>query len=339
MATRRVFTANGPKILKTSIASQRVSQWYIRNSFFSTGNQRNDSKFDEWIPPEQPLSGDKGQSHLYVTPRMEQDDEDVDEEEALRRLEVALQKLDEEEARSKQEHHASDGTGAKGEETVDWLQTRRSVLGDDGFDMVKPSEAALKIQQASDIAVKEFTLFTKDEIAACLKALGGRDIIVVLDDPKKKRFGGAVIGMIIVTGTSTVQLRKLADALVRQLRRRKLQERGVVGAQLGAECSDDPNEGWVVVDCHNYIVHLQDERMRRALKLEALWTGRDRLYDLNIADEDEVDKYVAENPVPEGYERTVFDWDTRLRELQKNRWVSPNKPLVPKKRTRKTRKR
>lgn len=293
-----------------------------------------ESESTEWIPPNRPLVGDTGQSHLYAPSAVEEEAVDDDDEEMeLRRIEEELERIDQEESQAEdQKHSNAEGAGAP-PGGVDWLRTRRSLLSEqqqEGFGLMTPGEAALKKQEMSDIIVVEHKLLTKDEIARCLKSLGGRDIKVVLDDPNYRRMGGAN-GMVFVTGSNNAQLRTLSDALVRQLRRRKLHELGVVGAELGAEGADDPTESWIVVDCMNYIVHLQTEKTRKTVDLEGLWSGRDPLFQVDPLDEDAVEEYIENHPIPDDYGLEVHDWDNTLKEMQKNRWTAPHRPVTTKK--------
>ena len=107
-------------------------------------------------------------------------------------------------------------------------------------------------------------------------------------------------GLVIATGRSASHLRVLAESIVRNLRARGLQRRGIVGAMLGPEGGEDRgtsrrnqrrsgglsnsrlDDGWMIVDCGNYVVHLQDEATRRDINLEGLWSGKEgkrlRLY-------------------------------------------------------------
>jgi ribosomal silencing factor RsfS len=284
-------------------------------------------EFSEWIPPDRPLTGDQGQSHLFPNIQDQNREEGEDDEEwELRRIEEELRLIEQQEESAKE---TKLDASIDADPHVDWLKTRRSVLGQEGLDMMTPSEAVARKQEMSDIPVKEHTLLSKKEIATCLDALGGRDITVVLDNPKKRRMGGPN-GMVFVTVSSNSQMRSLADALVRQMRRRKLQEVGVLGAELGPEGNDDASETWMVVDCMNYIVHFQDEKTRKALDLEGLWSGKDKLHNLNTMDEDACDAYVAENPVPDNYGVISSDWDETLKRLQKNRWTAPHRRVVAK---------
>ena len=60
--------------------------------------------------------------------------------------------------------------------------------------------------------------------------------------------------------------------------------------------SSNKEETWRVLDCHDYIVHIQDDASRRRYQLEALWSGKDPLWKLNTDDDNAVDDYVAKHP-------------------------------------------
>lgn len=289
----------------------------------------------EWVPPGRPLTGDKGQSHLYTH---------VEEAEELRRIEKELQLLDQDTSPTTVVA-VEEAAPVEEAPSVDWLKTRRAMLAGQpiGLKMMKPQEAAsAKHAMVDDIPVKEHMLLSRKEIAICLEAMGGQDIQVVLDAPGVKSRMGGPKGIILVTGTNHTQLRTLADTLVRQLRRRKLQDVGVLGAEVGADGNlDDPNENWFVVDCRNYIVHIQDAKTRKAVNLEGLWSGKDGLHRVDMSNDEAVENYVASHPVPHDYTgggSAYFagDWDDTLKQLEKNRWTTPRgRPVVPK-RKRKT---
>ena len=132
--------------------------------------------------------------------------------------------------------------------------------------------------------------------------------------------------MIVATDRSASHLRVLAESIVRNLRARELQRRGVIGAMLGPEGGEDigtsrrnrrksgglagrsGDDGWMIVDCGNYVVHLQDEATRRDINLESLWQGEEgrKLRSVNMDDDDSVDDYVAANPVPDKYARSTL---------------------------------
>ena len=150
------------------------------------------------------------------------------------------------------------------------------------------------------------TLLTAGEVRACLGALGAADVAVIVPPPPGDLGLGSGTGTVVATGRSGQHLRVLADGLARALRARNLQDRGVVGAVLGPEGGGGGEDGWVVVDCGNWIVHLQDEASRRHLDLEGLWGGGEAgraLRAVDLGDDDAVDEYCAANPVPDGYAR------------------------------------
>ena len=132
----------------------------------------------------------------------------------------------------------------------------------------------------------------------------------------------------VATGTSYSHIRILTDALVNNLRKRDLAKGGVVGALYGSEGGDDPssarrrrglpkkvNDGWIAVDCGNFVVHVQDDVTRRSIDLEGLWSpdieqrGRagHELRSLDLSDEEAVDEYIAKNPVPDEYTESLID--------------------------------
>lgn len=211
----------------------------------------------------------------------------------------------------------------------DWLAARRSRLGEGDarpVGMMSPEDADAARQLDSEIPVIEYTLLTSEEISGSLSALGAEDIVVI---QPTERYGGSVSleadGLIIATGRSMSHLRVLAESVVRNLRARGLQRRGVLGAMLGPEGGEDigtsrrnrrklgglagrsVDDGWMLVDCGNYVVHLQDEATRRDINLESLWQGEEgkKLRSVNMADDDSVDDYVAANPVPDDYARST----------------------------------
>ena len=321
---------------------------------------------EEWIPPERPLVGDRGQSHVYTHVEDKQIEKELDEldlaemskkldygddafeewipperpvgadntsteqQEQLdivveRTMETELEQLDftTENPEEQDPGSSSTTTEESSSEGPDWLKTRRTML--EGMQMMKPDDSAAVRHQLSDIPVKKHTLLTRKEIAVCLEAMGGQDVVCVLDNPQKPRMGGAT-GIIIVTGSNHPQLRTLAETLLRQLRLRSLQDVGCVAAAEGIEGDvRNPDEDWMVVDCMNYVVHVQLARTRKALNLEGLWTGRDGIFRVDLDNEDEVDDYVAANPVPEWYTSgtspVAVDWDREVKKLKKSRFA------------------
>jgi Ribosomal silencing factor during starvation len=102
----------------------------------------------------------------------------------------------------------------------------------------------------------------------------------------------------------------------------------VLGASMGIDGDPaDPNESWLAVCCHNFIVHVQSSVTRKAINLESLWTDQEELHLVDLTDEDAVDEYVRENQVPDEYisqfvNRNAFgaEWNETLSQLEKTRW-------------------
>jgi ribosomal silencing factor RsfS len=342
---------------------------------------------DEWIPPSRPLMGDVGQAHLYAhieedkelrellsndtiimnqTQENENNNNTKNDQENIHNVEP--KDIIEPELLEQQPSHAS----------TDWLKTRRAMLT--GQAMMKPYDAALFKQSIIDneLPIIEHTLFTQKELVQYIESLGGQNVEVVLDygnsnnhhsknattknkntDFGRHRLGEDVLGIIIATGTNSKQMQTMATNIVRQLRRRKLEEVQVIGAMLGIDGNmNDPNENWFVVDCGNYIVHIQDAITRTAVNLEGLWSGKDPIRKVDCTDDNAIDEYVARYPVPKEYTAgsaiplsssllyDVNNWDATMKQFEKYRWTKRNgpstminagsstrrKPVVPKRR-------
>ena len=238
--------------------------------------------------------------------------------------------LDQEAERRKEEEENADTDKVLSDTGPDWLAARRSRLGQGEakpVGMLSPADADAARQLDSEIPVIEYTLLSSAELSTSLSALGAEDIVVIHPGD---RFGGSVSleadGLIVATGRSASHLRVLAESIVRNLRARGLQRRGVIGAMLGPEGGEDigtsrrnrrksgglagrsVDDGWMIVDCGNYVVHLQDEATRRDINLESLWQGEEgrKLRSVNMDDDDSVDDYVAANPVPDKYARSTL---------------------------------
>mmetsp|Transcript_8442 Transcript_8442/g.18184 ORF Transcript_8442/g.18184 Transcript_8442/m.18184 type:complete len:568 (-) Transcript_8442:949-2652(-) len=285
-------------------------------------------------------------------------------EQAIERVEQ--RKMQATEAKEANEMNSSNATIAP-----DWLAARRSRLGQDTDNtaakpvgMLTPTDADAARELDSEIPVIEHTLLTADEIKVSLSALGAEDIVVIHPEAGHNGTNGlGVDGLVLVTGRSVTHLRVMAESIVRNLRARGLQRLGVVGAQLGAEGGEDIgttrrnqrrsggiansrlDDGWMLVDCGNYVVHLQDETTRRDIDLEGLWAGEEgrKLRSIDISNEDEVDDYVANNPVPDEYARTTlmqsasdFALPNFSRKGRGERWNPVNKVAKKKKGRRRT---
>ena len=209
----------------------------------------------------------------------------------------------------------------------DWLSTRRAKLASNhasatGIGMMTPSELRNQKSQNTTIPILKHTLLSSSEIMSSLMNDGAKHVKLIEPDEENKSYLGWE-GLILATASSYTHIRVLTDSLVHNLRKRGLAERGVIGAKFGAEGGEDPtmssyarrkrrigrgktlDDGWMSVDCRNYIVHVQDDVTRRSVDLEGLWSPDSKegrlLRRLDPKDEDAVDDYVAANPIPEAY--------------------------------------
>jgi len=229
--------------------------------------------------------------------------------------------------------------------TIDWLQARRTRLGDPGkggsdgkkaTHLLTPQQAETFRKQNSQIEVIPHTLFTTTEVSNSLTAQGATDIHII-DTSKFTLEHGADIGcryIMLATGRNSSHIRVLADSVVRNLKARKLNERHVIGASLGAEGGEDIfsnkntrnrarrngalntsgkiDDDWIAIDCENIHVHILEEDSRKALNIEGLWdlsnpkSDGSKLRALDLNDDDAIDTYVAENPIPDEYSHKIF---------------------------------
>lgn len=278
----------------------------------------------DWIPPDRPLIGDQGQAHLYKQAEKLQEtekaleealftisDEDS-QEDILRKLEEALT-IEQQLLVEGEEELSSE------EQQPDWLQTRRAALG--------------KHSATDVIPVLQHTLLTEEELLKFLEFLGGKDMKVL--STINGRLGEGVDAMVLCTASSAFQIRTISQALVEHLKERNLHELGVSGADQMSKKSSSANNpmsssNWNAIDCQNYIVHILDEHTRRALNLEALWSGTDPLLKLNLGNEDAEDEYVADHPVPADYGPSPEQlWGVDISKLQRNQFTIEHKPVVP----------
>ena len=233
------------------------------------------------------------------------------------------------------------------DDTIDWLEARRSRLKQtDGSEsdentasseLLTPDDAEKRRHKKSQIDVIPYTLFTSAELTSSLLAQGGKDIrmIDVADFEDLYGVGMGCSYLMIVTGRNSSHIRVMADSIVRNLKARKLNERGIVGATQGVEGGTDIfsnkrsraraskngitntsariDDDWMVVDCGNIHVHILEETTRKCINIESLWDLSDpnsegsKLRRVDFENDDEVDTYVAENPVPDEYSARMRD--------------------------------
>jgi ribosomal silencing factor RsfS len=226
-----------------------------------------------------------------------------------------------------QKHFETSDFLEESQEAPDWLSTRRAKMSKpEGMGMMTPSDARKRRRQP-DIPVIQHTLLSSDEIITSLANSGAQDVKLIIPEEELKSYLGWD-GMIIATATSYSHIRVLTDAIVQSLRKRNLAERGVIGAKYGSEGGEDPTmsararrkrnlgsgkkteDGWMSVDCRNFVVHVQDAVTRRSVDLEGLWSpGSEQgkmLRRLDPKDEDAVDDFVAANPIPDEYTESML---------------------------------
>jgi ribosomal silencing factor RsfS len=316
--------ARSSSMASTPPISCRRCHWFSSSNNEKTHHNDETDKDDPltaWIPP------DKSFDSTIIPPPSE---EESDLRNQLASLERKMRAQEDRERGDERNEYGSDKISpvqTAPEEQIDWLQTRRAKL--EGVDLMSPEQGTTKRHNETDLPVILHTLLSSTEIADCLTSMGGKDITIIPD--KYDRMGGAK-GMILVSASTLAQVKLLAETLVRQLKRRKLHEVGVIGAQLGAEGSDDKNDPWRLVNCENYIVQILEEETRQHLDLESLWGGDDASRHVNLMNEAEIDAYVEANPVPKGYGRTRDDWNAAsIAQMKRNRfWIPPHQPVVSK---------
>lgn len=224
------------------------------------------------------------------------------------------------------------------DDTIDWLEARRSRLkqSESGIEstsseLMTPDDAEKRRHKQSQIDVIPYTLFTSAELSSSLSAQGGKDIHII-DVADYEDLYGVGMGcsyLMLVTGRNSSHIRVMSDSIVRNLKARKLNERGIVGATKGVEGGTDIfsnkrsraraskngitntsariDDDWMVVDCGNIHVHILEETTRKCINIESLWDLSDpnsegsKLRRVDMSNDDEVDTYVAENPVPDEY--------------------------------------
>lgn len=227
------------------------------------------------------------------------------------------------------------------DDTIDWLEARRSRLNQSegsslsvdttSSKLLTPDDAEKYRRKKSQIDVIPYTLFTSSELSSSISSQGGMDIHII-DVAEYDDLYGVGMGcsyLMVVTGRNSSHIRVMADSIVRNLKARKLNERGIVGAMKGVEGGTDifsnkpsraraskngitntsarTDDDWMVVDCGNIHVHILEEATRKCINIESLWDLSDpnsegsKLRRVDGDNDDEVDTYVAENPVPEEY--------------------------------------
>ena len=103
-----------------------------------------------------------------------------------------------------------------------------------------------------------------EEVLEALMVLDAVDADVI--DVQEGRLD-TIEHMIICTGRSRAHLQRIAQVIVRALKRRKLVHApGATGAD-----GEDDDDDWIAVDCGNIMVHMLTADTRQHLGLEELW--------------------------------------------------------------------
>ena len=342
--TRTTFSISSSSIIQHPLHRGHCN---TQASFFSTtSNNSNDDNIDktesksssilsdEWIPPSSANTKKKKnqQEDIQVSTRLDlpaqgndndplftiQDDDDDDT--ILQKLEAALaQEEAQEEALRLQQTQALLNPVS----VPDWQQTRRQALGG-------------RAAEESSIPVIPNTLLTSDEISEYIGRLGATEVVTIWEDPEQPRLGSGVQGMVVGTGENAFHLQRIAQELVHHLQDRQLT---VPAVDYKPTLYD---ESWIALDCGNFLVQLLDSKTREALKLEDLWSGKDPVWNLQWHNEDAVEEYIAQHPVPThilNLEESASSSSLshlRLAQLEKSKWAG-GRPMLPKKQSKKKR--
>jgi ribosomal silencing factor RsfS len=216
--------------------------------------------------------------------------------------------------------------------------------------LLTPGQAEVFQHQNSHIPIHMYTLFTTSELSMSLLAQGGTDIHIIntsssnhqQHDNSTGGAGGVGIGcdyILLCTGRNPSHIRVMADSIVRNLKLRKLHERNVLGAIHGIEGGQDifsnkrsrnrarklgggpgssgrMDDDWIVIDCDNIHVHILDDVTRKCLNIESLWdlsnpnSEGSKLRRINLSDDDAMDEYVTQNPIPDEYAVKLFNYSS-----------------------------
>jgi hypothetical protein len=194
-------------------------------------------------------------------------------------------------------------------------------------------DGAPKSEQVDDDK-GQVVLVTHQEITEILERLGATKVNVILDDPVRPRMGGQPLkGMVFCSGNHPFHIASLYRALQDYMDDKRDEYNLPPDDNDDSDDDDEENaeyrlifqemetersrtdrasrrskndkavrkhttkeETWRILDCIDYVVHIQDEATRNHFRLEYLWSGEDPLWKLNLQDEASVDEYVANHP-------------------------------------------
>jgi len=318
---------NDPEIDNDSVENvQYVDMDQMDLSHLDTSSENNNSMWEQVSIAEISKEEEEFVKNVFQNEYQKNATRNNDEEDMELTIDIHNMALKEQQRKeeSKKVEQSLNKKEAKEEDGPEWLRARRTKLG-----IAKPMKGNRGDKVLPIIAN---TLLSAKEIMSCLQGLHAKDIKLMQEPSLKERMKCSG-GIIIATGTTFGHLRLMADTIVRNLRQRKLDKSDVVGATHGYEGGDSNakskrkrrkrreqkelrtnsggskriQDGWLLIDCRNYIIHLQDEMTRRTIDLEGLWSSdNNELKKLNAGDEDAVDQYIASNPIPDEYLQQHF---------------------------------
>mmetsp|Transcript_4393 Transcript_4393/g.7492 ORF Transcript_4393/g.7492 Transcript_4393/m.7492 type:complete len:271 (-) Transcript_4393:741-1553(-) len=146
------------------------------------------------------------------------------------------------------------------------------------------------------VPLRKGEYLTVEEVTAVLQHFKGEDIVAVPIGPEKILDG--IEHFILVSGDSTRHIRRMADAILKQVRGRKLLKAAAFKNGVEGDKVDD----WLVVDCHNCVVHCMLPATRKSLDLESHWGAQNRPFAKHGGSdkdyEDSLDKLFNQHPPP-----------------------------------------
>lgn len=146
------------------------------------------------------------------------------------------------------------------------------------------------------VPIRKGVYMSVEEITKILEHYKGQDIVSIPLGKEKNMDG--IDFFILVSGDSSRHIRRLAEAILKQVRKRNLTKATAFNRGIEGEKIDD----WLAVDCHNCVVHCLLPETRRILDLESHWEGETRPCAINSGSDKEfensLDKLFNQYPPP-----------------------------------------
>lgn len=174
---------------------------------------------------------------------------------------------------------------SEGEESSwQWVPPRARQTRDQGLDLEEV------------VPLRKGEYLTVEEVTTVLQHFKGEDVVAVPIGPEKILDG--IEYFILVSGDSTRHIWRMADAILKQVRGRKL----IKAAAFKNGVEGDKVDDWLVVDCHNCVVHCMLPATRESLDLESHWGAQNRPFAKHGGNdkdyEDSLDKLFNQHPPP-----------------------------------------